>query len=171
MLHGGGNTSLKTHARDLVGDEVEVLRVKASGTDMAAIEPAGLPAVRLAPLRRLRAADTVADQELIRIERANLIDPLSPNPSVEVMLHAFLPHAFIDHTHATAVLSVVDQPDGEPKCAEVFRGRLAYVPYLMPGFGLAKKAIEVFERDRPGDGLILGKHGIVTFGDNRARIL
>ena len=82
-----------------------------------------------------------------------------------MMLHAFLPHKFIDHTHATAVLSVVDQPDGEKKCAEVFRGRLAFVPYLMPGFGLAKKAIEVFERTKPTDGLILGKHGIVTFGD------
>ena len=80
------------------------------------------------------------------------------------MLHAFLPHKFIDHTHATAVLSVIDQPDGEKKCAEVFAGRLAFVPYVMPGFGLAKKAIEVFERTKPSDGLILGKHGIFTFG-------
>ena len=80
------------------------------------------------------------------------------------MLHAFLPHNFIDHTHATAVLSVIDQPDGERKCADVFAGRLAFVPYVMPGFGLAKKAIEVFERARPSDGLILSKHGIVTFG-------
>ena len=82
------------------------------------------------------------------------------------MLHAFLPHKFVDHTHATAVLSVIDQPDGEKRCAEVFGGRLAFVPYLMPGFGLAKKAIEVFERAKPSDGLILGKHGIVTFGES-----
>jgi rhamnose utilization protein RhaD (predicted bifunctional aldolase and dehydrogenase)/NAD(P)-dependent dehydrogenase (short-subunit alcohol dehydrogenase family) len=82
-----------------------------------------------------------------------------------MMLHAFLPHKFIDHTHAIAVLSLIDQPDGEQKCAEVFGKRLAFVPYLMPGFGLAKKAIEVFERAKPVDGLILGKHGIVTFGD------
>ena len=81
------------------------------------------------------------------------------------MLHAFLPHKFIDHTHATAVLSVIDQPDGEKKCAEIFGKRLAFVPYLMPGFGLAKKAIEVFERAKPSDGLILSKHGIVTFGE------
>ena len=87
----------------------------------------------------------IEDEELVGLERANLIDPASRNPSVEMMLHAFLPHKFIDHTHATAVLSVIDQPDGEQKCAEIFGGRLAFVPYLMPGFGLAKKAIEVFE--------------------------
>ena len=148
VLHGGGNTSLKTHAVDLLGEKVEVLRVKASGADMAAIEPEGLPAVRLDPLRRLRAREAIADDELVAIERANLIDPSAPNPSVEIMLHAFLPHKFIDHTHARAVLSVIDQPDGEARCADVFGGRLAFVPYLMPGFGLAKKAIEVFEREQ-----------------------
>ncbi len=166
VLHGGGNTSLKTRARDLLNEEVAVLRVKASGADMAAIEPEGLPAVRLDPLRRLRARETVADEELVAIERANLIDPTAPNPSVEIMLHAFLPHKFVDHTHATAVLSVIDQPDGEGRCVEVFRGRLAFVPYLMPGFGLARKAIEVFEQEKPSNGLILSKHGIVTFGES-----
>jgi rhamnose utilization protein RhaD (predicted bifunctional aldolase and dehydrogenase)/NAD(P)-dependent dehydrogenase (short-subunit alcohol dehydrogenase family) len=166
VLHGGGNTSLKTRMRDPLGEDVEVLRVKASGADMAAIEPEGLPAVRLSPLRRLRPLDAIADDELVGIERANLIDPTAPNPSVEIMLHAFLPHKFVDHTHATAVLSVIDQPDGEARCAEVFGGRLAFVPYLMPGFGLAKKAIEVFERAPASEGLILSKHGIVTFGDS-----
>jgi rhamnose utilization protein RhaD (predicted bifunctional aldolase and dehydrogenase)/NAD(P)-dependent dehydrogenase (short-subunit alcohol dehydrogenase family) len=165
VLHGGGNTSLKTKARDRFGEEVEVLRVKSSGSDMATIEPDGLPAVRLAPMRKLRALDAIDDEELVGIERANLIDPAAPNPSVEMLLHTFLPHKFVDHTHATAVLSLIDQPDGEKKCAEVFGDRLAFVPYLMPGFGLAKKAIEVFERDKPSDGLILSKHGIVTFGD------
>ena len=166
VLHGGGNTSLKSRMHDRLGDDVEVLRVKATGSDMAMIEPAGLPAVRLAPMRKLRALDSIGDEELVGIERANLIDPAAPNPSVEMMLHAFLPHKFIDHTHATAMLSLIDQPDGEKKCAEVFGGRLAFVPYVMPGFGLAKKAIDVFERAGPSDGLILSKHGIVTFGDN-----
>jgi rhamnose utilization protein RhaD (predicted bifunctional aldolase and dehydrogenase)/NAD(P)-dependent dehydrogenase (short-subunit alcohol dehydrogenase family) len=165
VLHGGGNTSLKTRARDRAGAEVEVLRVKATGADMGTIDLAGLPAVRLGPLRQLRALDAIADDDLVAIERANLLDPAAPNPSVEIMLHAFLPHKFVDHTHATAVLSVIDQPDGEQKCADAFRGRLAFVPYLMPGFGLAKTAIEVFERAKPRDGLILGKHGIVTFGE------
>ena len=166
VLHGGGNTSLKTRMRDGLGVEADVMYVKASGADMAAIEPAGLPAVRLEPLRALRARATVADPELVAFERANLIDPVAPNPSVEIMLHAFLPQKFVVHTHAQAVLSVIDQPAGEQKCAEVFGGRLAFVPYLMPGFALAKKAIEVFERAKPSNGLILGKHGIVTFGED-----
>ena len=119
VLHGGGNTSIKMRARDLFGEGLEVLRVKASGADMATIEADGLPAVRLVPIRRLRALEAIADEELVAIERANLIDPAAPNPSVEVMLHAFLPHTFVDHTHATAVLSVIDQPDGEE---EVRRG-------------------------------------------------
>jgi rhamnose utilization protein RhaD (predicted bifunctional aldolase and dehydrogenase)/NAD(P)-dependent dehydrogenase (short-subunit alcohol dehydrogenase family) len=165
VLHGGGNTSVKTRAHDLLGAEVEVLRVKASGADMAAIEPHGLPAVRLAPLRELRALEAIADDALVAVERTNLLDPTAPNPSVELMLHAFLPHKFVDHTHATAVLGVIDQPNGEEQCAEVFGGRLAFVPYLMPGFGLAKKAIGVFEHAKPSDGLILSKHGIVTFGE------
>jgi len=165
VLHGGGNTSAKTRAHDLLGAEVEVLRVKASGADMAAIEPHDLPAVRLVPLRELRALEAIADDALVAVERTNLLDPTAPNPSVEIMLHAFLPHKFVDHTHATAVLSVIDQPNGEERSAEVFGGRLAFVPYLMPGFGLAKKAIDVFERAKPSDGLILSKHGIVTFGE------
>jgi rhamnose utilization protein RhaD (predicted bifunctional aldolase and dehydrogenase)/NAD(P)-dependent dehydrogenase (short-subunit alcohol dehydrogenase family) len=166
VLHGGGNTSLKSRMRDRVGDDVEVLRIKATGSHMAMIEPAGLPAVRLAPMRKLRALDGIGDEELVGIERANLIDPAAPNPSVEMMLHAFLPHKFIDHTHATAVLSLIDQPDGEKKCGDVFGQRLAFVPYVMPGFGLAKRSIDVFERTKPSDGLILSKHGIVTFGEN-----
>ena len=164
VLHGGGNTSLKECARDRFGEDAEVLRVKATGADMAAIDPQGFCAVRLDPMRKLRALDRIDDVELVAIERANLIDPAAPNPSVEMMLHAFLPHKFVDHTHATAVLSVIDQPDGEQKCADIFGRRLGFVPYLMPGFGLAKKAIEIFERDRPSDGLILSKHGIVTYG-------
>jgi rhamnose utilization protein RhaD (predicted bifunctional aldolase and dehydrogenase)/NAD(P)-dependent dehydrogenase (short-subunit alcohol dehydrogenase family) len=166
VLHGGGNTSLKTKTRDALGEEAEVIYVKASGADMAAVEPAGLPAVRLGPLRGLRARDTITDQELVAFERANLIDPAAPNPSVEIMLHAFLPQKFVAHTHARAVLSVCNQPDGEQKCADAFGGRLAFVPYLMPGFALAKKTIDVFERTKPSDGLILGKHGIVTFGED-----
>jgi len=165
VLHGGGNTSLKTRMRDRLGEEVEVLRVKSSGADMATIGADGFVAVRLLPMRKLRALESIDDEALLGIERANLIEPLAPNPSVEMMLHAFLPHKFIDHTHATAVLGVIDQPDGEKKCQDAFGDRLAFVPYLMPGFGLAKKAIDVFERAKPGDGLILSKHGIVTFGE------
>jgi rhamnose utilization protein RhaD (predicted bifunctional aldolase and dehydrogenase)/NAD(P)-dependent dehydrogenase (short-subunit alcohol dehydrogenase family) len=164
VLHGGGNTSLKTKVPDLLGEATEVLCVKGSGHDMATIEPAGLPAVRLQPLRKLRAREALSDDELVRVQRANLIDPMAPTPSVETLLHAFVPHTFVDHTHASAVLSLVDQPNGEEICTEVYDGRMGFVPYLMPGFGLAKMAAEVYEAKPDVDGLILSKHGIFTFG-------
>ncbi len=166
VLHGGGNTSLKTMATDLSGAQVEVLCIKGSGWDLATIEPAGLPAVRLAPLHALRRRDALSDDDMARILRANLIDPGAPNPSVETLLHAFLPHRFIDHTHATAVLSLTDQPDGAARCAELYGGRLGLVPYVMPGFGLAKQAADIFDRNPGVDGLILLKHGVFTFGDS-----
>src|SRR3954447_19381529 len=134
VLHGGGNTSVKTRVADLLAEEVDVLCVKGSGWDMAQIEPAGLPAVRLAALRKLRERDAVSDEDMVRIQRANLIDPIAPNPSVETLLHAFLPHAFVAHTHATAVLSLIDQPNGAALCEEVYDGRMGVVPYIMPGF-------------------------------------
>jgi rhamnose utilization protein RhaD (predicted bifunctional aldolase and dehydrogenase)/NAD(P)-dependent dehydrogenase (short-subunit alcohol dehydrogenase family) len=165
VLHGGGNTSVKTTLKDLLDEEVEVLCVKGSGWDMAAIEPAGLPAVRLAPLRKLRQRAVLADAEMVRVQRANLIDPGAPNPSVETLLHAFLPHKYVDHTHSTAVLSLTDQPDAAERCADLYGGRLGLVPYIMPGFQLAKKAAEVFEGDPAVEGLMLLKHGIFTFGE------
>ena len=166
VLHGGGNTSVKTVQRDFLGDAVDVLCVKGSGWDMASIEPAGLPAVRLEPLRRLRARDALSDEDMVAFQRANLLDPAAPNPSVETLLHAFLPHKFIDHTHSTAVLSLADQPNGEALCAEVYGGRMGLVPYIMPGFPLAKKVAEVYEADPTVDGVILGKHGIFTFAED-----
>jgi rhamnose utilization protein RhaD (predicted bifunctional aldolase and dehydrogenase)/NAD(P)-dependent dehydrogenase (short-subunit alcohol dehydrogenase family) len=164
VLHGGGNTSVKTRIADLNGDAVEVLCVKGSGWDMGSIEPAGLPAVRLAPLLKLRARESLSDEEMVRLQRANLIDPAAPNPSVEALLHAFIPHKFVDHTHSTAVLALTDQPDGEALCREVYGARVGYVPYVMPGFGLAKAAAEAFEADPAVEGLILVKHGIFSFG-------
>ena len=102
----------------------------------------------------------------MRVQRENLLDPAAPNPSVETLLHAFLPHKFVDHTHSTAVLSLVDQPDGEAICAEVYDGRASVVPYIMPGFALAKAAADVFDQATDVEGLILHKHGIFTFGDS-----
>jgi rhamnose utilization protein RhaD (predicted bifunctional aldolase and dehydrogenase) len=143
---------------------VDVLCVKGTGWDMATIEPGGLPAVRLAPLLKLRARQELSDEEMVRLQRANLIDPSAPNPSVEALLHAFIPHKFVDHTHSTAVLALTDQPDGEALCREVYGKRVGYVPYVMPGFGLAKAAAQVFEADPSVEGLILIKHGIFSFG-------
>ena len=164
VLHGGGNTSLKAKARDLADDEVDVLYVKGSGWDMGTIEPAGMPAVRLEPLRALRARQALSDEDFVRVQHGFRLDPLAPVPSVEMLLHAFMPAAFIDHTHASAVLSLIDQPDGETLCAEVFKGQLGLVPYSRPGFGLARLAAAAFDKDPKVDGLILDKHGIFTFG-------
>jgi rhamnose utilization protein RhaD (predicted bifunctional aldolase and dehydrogenase)/NAD(P)-dependent dehydrogenase (short-subunit alcohol dehydrogenase family) len=164
VLHGGGNTSVKTSLRDLLGEEVMVLCVKGSGGDMAAIEPSGLPAVRLDRLRKLRTRATLSDEDMVRIQRENLLDPMAPNPSVETLLHAFLPHKFVDHTHSTAVLSLIDQPNGAALCAETYDGRMGFVPYVMPGFALAKLAAQIYEAAPAVEGLILHKHGIFTFG-------
>jgi rhamnulose-1-phosphate aldolase/alcohol dehydrogenase len=166
VLHGGGNTSVKTRINDLLGADAEVLCVKGSGWDMAAIEPAGMPAARLDSLRKLRAREAMSDEEMVRVQRASLIDPQAPTPSVETLLHAFVPRKFVDHTHATAVLSVIDQADSQALCAQIFGNRLGFVPYVMPGFALAKKAAEVFEKNPAVEGLILDKHGIFTFGDD-----
>jgi rhamnulose-1-phosphate aldolase/alcohol dehydrogenase len=164
VLHGGGNTSVKTRTRDLLGEDTEVLCVKGSGWDMGTIEPQGLPAVRLHALRKLRTRDSLSDEDMVRVQRANLLDPMAPNPSVETLLHAFVPHRFVDHTHSTAVLSLIDQPNGEDLAREVYGRRMGIVPYIMPGFALAKKAAEVFETNPEFEGLILHKHGIFTFG-------
>jgi len=165
VLHGGGNTSVKTVTPDLLGDPAEVLCVKGSGWDLGNIEPAGLPAVRLAPLRKLRDRDALSDEDMVRIQRANLLDPGAPNPSVETLLHAFLPQKYIDHTHATSVLSLANQPDAVERLADLYGPRVGIVPYIMPGFLLAKKAAEIYEGDPAVEGLVLLKHGVFSFGD------
>lgn len=166
VLHGGGNTSVKTIAKDQLGDDVEVICVKGSGWDMGNIEPAGLPAVRLAPLRRLRALDKLADADMVNFQRINLLDSGAPNPSVETLLHAFLPHKFIDHTHSTAVLALTDQPDGEAIVRDLYGARVAYVPYTIPGFALAKSVADIFDKHPQVEGLVLLRHGIFTFADD-----
>ena len=140
VLHGGGNTSVKTRGTDDLGEEHAVIAVKGSGADMADIEPWGLPAVKLEPLLKLRALEALSDEAMVNVQRLNLLNSSAPNPSVETLLHAFLPHKFVDHTHAAAVLSLVDQPDGEALAREVYDGRMGIVPYIAPGFGLAKVA-------------------------------
>ncbi len=164
VLHGGGNTSVKTRMSDVLGQTHDVLCVKGSGWDMGIIEPAGLPAVKLGPLRELRRLDALTDEDMVNVQRLNLLDAGAPNPSVETLLHAFLPHKFVDHTHAAAVLSLVDQPNGQDLAAEVWGDRMGFVPYVIPGFRLAKLAVEVFDRSPDVEGLILSKHGIFSFG-------
>ena len=165
VLHGGGNTSVKTTVPDMLGDAVPVLCVKGSGWDMGEIEPAGLPAVRLEPLRRLRTLNALSDEDMVNQQRINLLDAAAPNPSVETLLHAFLPNKYIDHVHSTAVLALIDQSDGEALARAVYGERVAYVPYVMPGFALAKAVADVFDKHPKVEGLVLLQHGIFTMGD------
>jgi len=165
VLHGGGNTSVKTRMADITGQTIDVLCVKGSGWDMGTIEAPGLPAVRLNPLRELEGLQALSDEDMVNVQRSNLLDAKSPNPSVETLLHAFLPHKFIDHTHSNAVLSLTDQPDGEALARDVFGKRAALVPYVMPGFALAKKCSEVGKANPDVEGLVLLKHGIFSMGD------
>ncbi len=172
VLHGGGNTSVKTTATGLLGETIPVLCVKGSGWDLATIEPPGHPAVRLEPLQALRALDALSDEDMVAAQRRNLIDPAAPNPSVEALLHAFLPHRFVDHTHAIALLALADQPDAEAICRQVYGDRVALVPYVMPGFALALAAAAAYEeaeaRARAAgvelEGMVLLKHGLFSFG-------
>ncbi|MCF6234450.1 MAG: bifunctional aldolase/short-chain dehydrogenase [Rhodobacteraceae bacterium] len=165
VLHGGGNTSVKITLNDLLGEPTQVMCIKGSGWDMSVIEPAGLPAVRLVPLQKLRHRTHLDDADMITIQRTNLLDAAAPTPSVEMLLHAFLPHKFIDHTHASAILSLTDQADGAAICREVFGSRVGIVPYVFSGLDLAQKAAEVYRANPDAEGLILLKHGIFTFGD------
>ena len=164
VLHGGGNTSVKTTAQDLLGRAIDVLCVKGSGSDLAVVEPAGLPAVRLQPLRELRALSALADQAMVDAVRGALLDSKAPNPSVETLLHAFLPHAYVDHTHADAILALTDQPDGEALVRACFGDDVVSLPWIMPGFPLAKAVADAFERAPGCTGVVLRQHGLFTFG-------
>ena len=164
VLHGGGNTSVKTTVLDLLGRPVEVLCVKGSGSDLAHVEPAGLPAVRLQPLRELRQLTTLADEAMVDAVRGALLTSRSPNPSVETLLHAFLPHAYVDHTHADAILVLTDQPDPAHHVRKVFGDDVLVLPWIMPGFPLAKAVAAAHERQPDCRGIVLAKHGLFTFG-------
>jgi rhamnose utilization protein RhaD (predicted bifunctional aldolase and dehydrogenase)/NAD(P)-dependent dehydrogenase (short-subunit alcohol dehydrogenase family) len=164
VMHGGGNTSVKTKMADVYGDSVDVLCVKGSGWDLATIEPAGHPAVRMAPLFRLRALDALSDEDMVNVQRQNMLDSSGPNPSVETLLHAYIPHKFVDHTHSTTSIAIADQENAEALGRQIWGNRVAYVPYIMPGFSLAKAAADVFDANPHVEGLLLVKHGLFSFG-------
>ena len=166
VLHGGGNASLKADASDPFGENLAVLYIKGSGWDMATLEAAGLPAVRLEPLRRLQTLAELDDLAMVNLLRGNLLEARSPDPSVETLLHAFLPHAFVDHTHASAILALTDQPGGAAVCAELFGEKAAVAPYRMSGLALAQAAAAAYAGQPDCHGLILSKHGLVSFGES-----
>ena len=165
VLHGGGNTSVKSRTFNKLNEEVDVLYVKGSGWDLDTLEPQGLPGILLDHLQKLRGLDKLSDEEMVNEQRTHLLDAFSPNPSVETLLHAFLPHKFIDHSHADASLIIANQPDAEKICREIYGDRIGIVPYIMPGFALAKASVEVYEKKPKVEGLMLINHGLFTFGD------
>jgi rhamnose utilization protein RhaD (predicted bifunctional aldolase and dehydrogenase)/NAD(P)-dependent dehydrogenase (short-subunit alcohol dehydrogenase family) len=165
VLHGGGNTSVKGVAREITGQDVQVLQVKGSGWDLATISPEGFPACRLAPLLGCLQLERLSDEGMVKALRSQMLDPSSPTPSVEALLHAFLPGRFVDHSHADAVLAVVDQPDGAARAQDVWGTGAVIVPYVMPGFALARRVAELGDRVRDTTVMILDKHGIFTWGE------
>jgi rhamnose utilization protein RhaD (predicted bifunctional aldolase and dehydrogenase)/NAD(P)-dependent dehydrogenase (short-subunit alcohol dehydrogenase family) len=166
VQHGGGNTSVKTRERLITGEQLDVIRVKGSGWNLDAIEPAGMPSMRLAALQQLKHVAHMSDEAMVNAQRCALLDSTAPTPSVETLLHAWVPQIVIDHTHANAVLAVVDQPDGEQRARDLFADVLAICPYVMPGFALARSVRAIVEAQRSAQGIVLLKHGIFTWGDS-----
>ena len=166
VLHGGGNTSVKTKIKDIDGKKYDVLCVKGSGWDMADIEPEGLPAVKLEPLLSLKNKKYLSEEDMVSYQKKNLINIKSPNPSVETFLHAFLPFKYVDHTHADAILNITNRPGGLNFCKKIFGDKVSIVPYVMPGFMLSKKVSEIYSINPNINCLILMNHGIFTFADD-----
>jgi len=166
VLHGGGNTSVKATGHDVTGDPVEVLYVKGSGWDLATIEAPGFAPLRLDRLRALLRLERLSDTAMMNELRCASMDSGAPDPSVEALLHALVPHTAVLHTHADALLALTNQPDGAAIVREVFGDRVLVVPYTMPGFDLARRCAEVVPRDlrERTIGLVLSHHGLFTFG-------
>ncbi|MDH3196899.1 MAG: bifunctional aldolase/short-chain dehydrogenase [Candidatus Krumholzibacteria bacterium] len=168
VLHGGGNTSVKAEEENLFGDRESILYVKGSGWDLATIEREGFAPVRLEALRRMAKLPRLSDADMVRAQRAAMTDPSAPTPSVEAILHAIIPFAYVDHTHADAVVTISNTPRGTQLLAEIYGDRIFIVPYIMPGFALAR---DVYEMTRDIDweqieGMILLNHGVFTFGED-----
>ena len=166
VLHGGGNTSVKTKQTDINDIVYDVICVKGSGWDLDSIEPDGLPAIKLEPLLKLRYKNNLSDDEMVNYQKRQLLDIKSPNPSVETFLHAFLPHKFVDHTHSNSILTLTNRTNGFSLCKEIFDEKVQVLPYIMPGFKLARAVNDVYEKYPHINCIILMNHGIFTFSDS-----
>jgi rhamnose utilization protein RhaD (predicted bifunctional aldolase and dehydrogenase)/NAD(P)-dependent dehydrogenase (short-subunit alcohol dehydrogenase family) len=165
VLHGGGNSSVKTTWRNVLGEEMSALFVKASGVDLAGIEPEGHPGLDLAYLLRLRSVADLSDEAMVDQLRTHLLRAGSPNPSIEALVHAFLPARYIDHTHADAILALTNRRDGLSLTAKVLGEDVIVLPYITPGFKLAKASIAALEANPRAVGMVWGHHGLVTWGE------
>jgi rhamnose utilization protein RhaD (predicted bifunctional aldolase and dehydrogenase)/NAD(P)-dependent dehydrogenase (short-subunit alcohol dehydrogenase family) len=168
VLAGGGNSSVKTVETDVHGEPVDVVWVKGSGWDMGSIEPAGFAPLRLAPVVRLAELPSLSDATMANELKAASLDIAAPAPSVESILHATLPHRVVMHTHPAAVVALTNTPDGRDIVRDVYGDELVVVPYVMPGFDLARRCAEIFpaEAHEGTVGMVLLNHGLFTFADD-----
>ncbi len=146
VLHGGGNTSVKVRQPNLFGEEEEILYVKGSGWDLETIEEAGFSPVRMDHLLRLAGLAELSDPQMVEELVTHLTRAAAPVPSVETILHAALPYKYVDHTHADAVVTVTNTARGAERVAEIYGGSVVTIPYIMPGFDLAKECARTFAR-------------------------
>jgi rhamnose utilization protein RhaD (predicted bifunctional aldolase and dehydrogenase)/NAD(P)-dependent dehydrogenase (short-subunit alcohol dehydrogenase family) len=165
VLHGGGNSSVKSVGKNLYKKDVNLIYVKGSGWDMSNLNELGMPGLELNPLLETIKLYELNDNDMVNLLRSNLINANAPNPSVETLLHAYLPFKFVDHTHSNAFLSILNQPNSQAIIKKIFGNKLGIVPYIMPGFSLAKECFKVFKKDEKVQGLALINHGIFTFGN------
>ncbi|MEJ2691517.1 MAG: class II aldolase/adducin family protein, partial [Candidatus Thiodiazotropha sp.] len=168
VLHGGGNTSVKLSETDLFGEPQEILYVKGSGWDLATIEAPGFTPVRMAHLLKLAGLDQLSDSEMVNQLKTHQTRASAPTASVEAILHALLPFKYVDHTHADAIVTLTNTPDGETRIRELFGDRVVVIPYVMPGFDLARAVAEQFPREAHSGtlGMVLMNHGLFTFGED-----
>lgn len=170
VLHGGGNSSIKDTITDVTGAALDVIYVKGSGWDMATIKPQGFAPLRLTRLRELLAVDAIADAALVNELRCALVDASAPDPSIESLLHALLPYRAVLHSHADVIVSLTNQPDPAAAVTELFGDSVVLIPYVMPGFDLARLANELWPKlaTEKTRGMVLLNHGLFTFGDTMA---
>lgn len=166
VLHGGGNTSVKLRQRNVLGEEEDVLYVKGSGWDLETIEEVGFAPVRLEHLLRLARLEALSDPQMVGELVTHTARAGAPVPSVETILHAVLPHRYVDHTHADAVVTVTNTAEGAARVREIYGDAVLVVPYVMPGFDLARACARQFAAEAGAStiGLVLLHHGIFSFG-------
>ena len=166
VLHGGGNTSVKATQKNIFGEDEPILYVKGSGWDLATIEAPGFSPCRMPHLMKLATLEALSDTDMARELLLSMTNPAAPAPSVEAILHAILPHTFVDHTHADAIVTVTNSVEGEMRIREIFGDRVIIIPYVMPGFKLVRAVGELYTAQATPEtiGMILLNHGIFTWG-------
>ncbi|MDH3561870.1 MAG: class II aldolase/adducin family protein, partial [Gammaproteobacteria bacterium] len=161
VLHGGGNTSVKVTEKNLLGEDETRLYVKGSGWDLEHIEAAGFSPVRIDRLLKLAKLKQLSDPQMVNELRTQMTLASAPTPSVEAILHAILPYQYVDHTHADAVITITNTADGLTRIREIYGDNVVIVPYVMPGFDLARRCAEQFATDvrKNTIGMVLMNHG------------